>query len=128
MAMKNPLITPLHRTRGPCGGEATPQALLGEDFSLTNAFLVILTLMGMDIALSWLQQRWPRSEKWLEGEPLIIVEQGRPLPERMKPVRVTRDDSLTAARERHGLARMDQIQYAGLERSGGSSIIPKQDS
>jgi uncharacterized membrane protein YcaP (DUF421 family) len=109
-------------------GEATQQALLGEDFSLTNAFLVILTLMSMDIAMSLLQQRWPRSEKWLEGGPLIIVEQGQPLRERMKRVRLTDEDILTAARERQGLARMDQIQYAVLERSGGISIIPKQDS
>jgi uncharacterized membrane protein YcaP (DUF421 family) len=108
-------------------GEATQQALLGEDFSLTNAFLVILTLIGIDIAMSLLQQRWPRWERWLEGEPLVIVDQGQPLRERMKRMRVSEEDVLTAARERQGLARMDQIQYAVLERSGGISIIPKRD-
>jgi uncharacterized membrane protein YcaP (DUF421 family) len=109
-------------------GEATQQALLGEDFSLTNAFLAILTLIGIDIALSLWQQRWPRLEKWLEGTPLVIVEHGQPLRERMQRVRVSDEDILTAARERQGLARMDQIQYAVLERSGGISIIPKRDS
>jgi uncharacterized membrane protein YcaP (DUF421 family) len=109
-------------------GEATQQALLGEDFSLTNAFLVILTLIGLDIAISLWQQRWPRLEKWIEGVPLVIVEDGQPLHERMKRARVSEADVLTAARERQGLARMDQIQYAVLERSGGISIIPKQDS
>jgi uncharacterized membrane protein YcaP (DUF421 family) len=109
-------------------GEATQQALLGEDFSLTNAFLVILTLIGLDIAISLWQQRWPRLSKWIEGVPLVIVEDGRPLHERMKRARVSEEDVLTAARERQGLARMDQIQYAVLERSGGISIIPRQDS
>jgi uncharacterized membrane protein YcaP (DUF421 family) len=109
-------------------GEATQQALLGEDFSLTNAFLVILTLIGLDIAMSLHQQRWPGCERWLEGEPLVIVDQGQPLRERMKRVRVSEEDILTAARERQGLARMDQIQYAVLERSGGISIIPKRGS
>jgi uncharacterized membrane protein YcaP (DUF421 family) len=109
-------------------GEATQQALLGEDFSLTNAFLAILTLIGIDIALSSWQQRWPSLEKWLEGTPLVIVEHGQPLRERMQRVRVSDEDILTAARERQGLARMDQIQYAVLERSGGISIIPKRDS
>jgi uncharacterized membrane protein YcaP (DUF421 family) len=107
-------------------GEATQQALLGEDFSLTNAFLVILTLIGLDIAISLLELRWPRLGKWVEGVPLVIVEDGRPLHERMKHARVSEEEVLTAARERQGLARMDQIQYAVLERSGGISIIPKQ--
>jgi uncharacterized membrane protein YcaP (DUF421 family) len=109
-------------------GEATQQALLGEDFSITNAFLVILTLIGLDIAISLWQQRWPRLAKWVEGVPLVIVEDGRPLHERMRRVRVSEADILTAARERQGLARMEQIQYAVLERSGGISIIPKQGS
>ena len=109
-------------------GEATQQALLGEDFSLTNAFLVILTLIGIDIAMSLWEQRWPRLGKWLEGVPLVIVEHGEPLRERMQRVRVSEEEILAAARERQGLARMDQIQYAVLERSGGISIIPKRDS
>jgi uncharacterized membrane protein YcaP (DUF421 family) len=108
--------------------EATQQALLGEDFSLTNAYLVILTLVGIDIALSLCVQRWPWLSKWMEGMPVVIVEHGQPLRERMKRLRVSEDEILTAARERQGLARMDQIQYAVLERSGGISIIPKQDS
>ena len=109
-------------------GEATQQALLGEDFSLTNAFLVILTLIGIDIAMSWWEQRWPRLGKWLEGVPLVIVDHGQPLRERMQRVRVNEEEILTAARERQGLSRMDQIQYAVLERSGGISIIPTQDA
>lgn len=108
--------------------EATQQVLLGEDFSLTNAFLVILTLIGIDIAISLSQQRWPWLDKWIEGLPLVIVEHGQPLRERIKRSRVSEEDILTAARERQGLARMDQIQYAVLKRSGGISIIPKQDA
>jgi uncharacterized membrane protein YcaP (DUF421 family) len=108
--------------------EATQQALLGQDFSLTNAFLVIVTLVGIDIGLSLLKQRSPTIEKLLEDEPLIIVEEGRPLLDRMKKVRVDEEDVLIAARILQGLERMDQIKYAVLERNGGISIIPKQES
>lgn len=108
--------------------EATQQALLGQDFSLTNAFLVIVTLVGIDIGLSLLKQRSPRIEKILEDEPLIIVDEGRPLLDRMKKVRVDEEDVLIAARILQGLERMDQIKYAVLERNGGISIIPKQES
>lgn len=80
----------------------------------------------MDIALSLWKQRSPQVEKFLDGVPLVIVEEGRPLKDRMAKARVDEDDVLTAARELQGLERMDQIKYAVLERSGGISIIPKQ--
>lgn len=106
--------------------EATQQALLGQDYSITNAFLLIITLLGADILMSLIKQRSPQAEKWLDGVPLVIVENGRPLHDRMDKARVDESDILTAARERLGLERMDQIKYAVLERSGGISIIPKR--
>jgi uncharacterized membrane protein YcaP (DUF421 family) len=106
-------------------GEATQQALLGNDFSLINAFMVILTLLGLDIGLSLLKQRSTTLERWIDDTPLVIVEDGRPLKERMDKARIDESDILAAARELQGLERMDQIKYAVLERSGGVSIIPK---
>lgn len=99
--------------------EATQQGLIGNDFSVTTAFLVITTLLAIDIALSLLKQRSPRLEKWIDGVPLIVVENGIPLKERMERSRIDEKDILTAARQKQGLERMDQIKYAILERSGG---------
>ncbi|MEH1834145.1 MAG: YetF domain-containing protein [Nostoc sp.] len=73
------------------------------------------------------KQRSPQVEKFLDGVPLVIVEEGRPLKDRMAKARVDEDDILTAARQLQGLERMDQIKYAVLERSGGISIIPNQE-
>lgn len=107
-------------------GEATQQGLLGNDYSLTNAFLVILTLIGLDVGLSLWKQRSPQLHKLIDGVPMVIVEDGRPLKDRMDKARVDESDILTAARGLQGLERMEQIKYAVLERSGGISIIPKQ--
>lgn len=104
--------------------ETTQQAMVGQDFSLTNAFLAIVTLVMLDLGLSLLKSKFPRLEKWLEGLPLVIVENGVPLKERMERARVDESDVLAAARETQGLERMEQIKYAVLERSGGISIIP----
>ena len=109
-------------------GEATQQALLGNNFSITNALLVILTLIGLDIGLSLLKQPSSQIEKWLDGVPTVIVENGRPLQDRMERARVDEEEVLAAARERLGLERMEQIKYAVLECSGGISIIPKEKS
>jgi uncharacterized membrane protein YcaP (DUF421 family) len=108
--------------------EQTQQAMVNHDPSLTNAFLMILTLIGLDVGLSLVKQRSPRVERWLDGIPTVIVENGRPLKDRMEKARVDEKDILSAARERQGLERMDQIKYAVLERSGGISIIPKEQT
>lgn len=106
--------------------EATQQAMVGSDNSMTNSLLLVGTLVGLNILLSELKQRFAVVERVLDGMPLLIVEHGRPLKDRMNKERVDVDDVLDAARESHGLERMDQIKYAVLERNGKISIIPSE--
>jgi len=107
-------------------GEATQNALLGQDYSLTNALIVIITLITLDIGLSLLKRRSRRIDKLLDDVPLVIVEDGVALTDRMVKARIDEEDVLAAARHLQGIERLDQIRYAVLERSGGISIIPKQ--
>jgi len=105
--------------------EAIQNGMVGSDYSVTNAFVLILTLISIDLVLSVVKDRMPLVEKWLDGVPLVIVEHGRPLQDRMRKSRVDVSDVLAAARKLHGLERMDQIKYAVLERGGDISIIPR---
>ena len=52
-------------------GESTQQALTGDDFSITTGMLLIASLVGIDMTLSFLQDRWPRLGLWLDGKPLF---------------------------------------------------------
>jgi uncharacterized membrane protein YcaP (DUF421 family) len=106
--------------------EAIQNGMAGSDYSVTNALVLVLTLVTIDIVLSLIKGRLPIVEKWLEGVPVVIVEHGRPLADRMRSSRVDVADVLTAARKLHGLERLDQIKYAVLERSGDISIIPER--
>jgi uncharacterized membrane protein YcaP (DUF421 family) len=105
--------------------ETTQQALLGDDFSVTNSFILIATLFVLDTALQYVKQgsRW--FDRVSEGVPLIILKDGKPIQERMKKSRVDEYDILSSARELQGLERLDQIKYAILEKDGQISIIPK---
>lgn len=105
--------------------EAIQQALIDTDNSMTNSFLLVLTLFAIDIGLSFLKRSSPMLEKLIDDVPLIIVADGKPIHERMSKARVDEEDVLTAARLSQGLERMDQIKYAVLEQSGGISVIPK---
>ncbi|WP_300628469.1 YetF domain-containing protein [Pseudomonas sp.] len=105
-------------------GEATQQALLGDDFSLTNAVLVIVTLIAIDIGFSLVKQRSLWVSRLLDGGPTVVVEQGRVLHERLKRARLDEDDILEAARSAQGILEIKQIRFAILERNGKISVIP----
>jgi uncharacterized membrane protein YcaP (DUF421 family) len=106
--------------------ETTQQAMVKADNSLTNAFLLILTLVGTSLLLSELKMHVPVLTRWLDGLPVIIVRDGKVFRDRMQSLRVDEDDVLEAARAAHGLENMDQIKHAVVERGGGISIIPRE--
>lgn len=104
--------------------EATQQALIGEDYSVTQAFIVIMTLVVLERTSDYLTWRYPWFRRWSESEPVVLVRHGQPDTKVMRHYRLTLDDVLTAGREQHGLARLDQVDWAVLENSGGISVIP----
>jgi uncharacterized membrane protein YcaP (DUF421 family) len=106
--------------------EATQQALLGDDYSISTAALAILTLVFLDRMADTLKFRFTGFSRLAEGTPLVIVEHGKPMQDRLHKEHISTDDILAAARKKQGLLRMDQIEYAVLESSGGISIIPAQ--
>lgn len=106
--------------------EATQQAMIDDDNSMTNAFLIIVTLLALNVGFSLLKQRSPLVDRLIDDVPVLIVVDGNPLKDRMDRARVDERDILQAARESQGLVRLDQIQYAVLERDGTISVVPKQ--
>jgi len=105
--------------------EAVQQALIDGDESMTNAFLLIATLLALDVAMSLVTTRWRAADRLLNDVPLVVVEHGRAIREHLVKARLTEDDILAKARELQGLERLDQIKYAVLERSGGITVVPQ---
>lgn len=104
--------------------EATQQALLGDDFSVTGAMLTIVTLVVIDILFGLMRKYFSGTETVLDGSPVILLENGMPLPDKLKKVDVSCDDILVAARQTQGITEFSKIKYAILERNGHISIIP----
>lgn len=63
-------------------------------------------------------------EKIVEGAPLVIVDHGKPLKERLVKTKVDEQDVMQAARAAQGLEKIEEIKYAVLEKDGSISIIP----
>jgi uncharacterized membrane protein YcaP (DUF421 family) len=106
-------------------GEATQQGLLADDFSVTNAFVVVGTLILTDIAVSLAQKRFPALERLVEGLPVVLIDNGQKVDLHMKRSRVSEADILERARQSQGLESLDQVKYAVLERDGSISIVPR---
>ncbi len=105
-------------------GEATQQAMLGDDFSVTNGILVVVALVGIDIAMSFVKEKVSWFDRAADSLPVVIFQDGNPIKERMQKARVDEDDILAAGQASQGLERMDQIKYAVLEQGGSISVIP----
>lgn len=106
--------------------ETTQQALLGDDFSITNAAVLILTLFIMDIALSYVKEWFPTIATLIEGTPTVLIGPGGPDHRALQRSRVSLEDVLEAARQQHGIERLDQIKFAVLEVGGNISIIQEE--
>ncbi len=104
--------------------EAVQQALVGEDHSLTNAGLIVLTLVGLDALLGFIKDRSRIASRWLDDIPTVLVREGILDEEAAARARVDRDDIMEAARKEAGLTRFEEVRYAVLERAGGISVIP----
>src|SRR4051794_2201524 len=70
-------------------GDALQQGLTQDDYSLTGAVLVVGTIAVLQITVSWVTFRFPWARPILEGEPLIIVEDGKPIERNLKRERLT---------------------------------------
>lgn len=104
--------------------EATQQALLGNDFSVTGAALTIITLVVVDMLFGYLKRYLPGVEAAIDGTPVILVENGRMLEKKMKQADISYDDIMAFARNGQGIDKLVDIKYAILEQNGHISIIP----
>jgi uncharacterized membrane protein YcaP (DUF421 family) len=105
-------------------GDLVQQGVTQSDYSVTGAITVICTVALVSVGLSTINFRIPRLRGLLEGEPVVLVEDGRLLERNMKRERITREDIEATARKQQVLS-LDDIRWAVLETTGEISIIPR---
>ncbi|WP_034342050.1 DUF421 domain-containing protein [Deinococcus misasensis] len=106
--------------------ETVDNYFMKEDYSFVGVILLIMTLIGLDVLLSMVKQKSPLIERWMDDVPVILIDDGKVLEERLKKSRIDLSDIMESARATQGLERIDQIKYAILERSGSISVIPRE--
>ncbi|HEY9557570.1 MAG TPA: YetF domain-containing protein [Acidimicrobiales bacterium] len=103
-------------------GDIVQQGVTQEDFSLTGAVLAASTIAFWVTVLSYASWRWAPVGRAIDGVPLVIVQDGRPVTEALRVERMPLDEVLEAARQ-NGITSLDEVRLAVLEPSGRVSFI-----
>ncbi|HEX5469187.1 MAG TPA: DUF421 domain-containing protein [Gaiellaceae bacterium] len=108
-------------------GDAIQQGLTQDDYSVTGAVLVVATFAILQLGTSFASFRFRRLRPLLEGEPIVIVQDGKILDRNLKRERLTAGELAEEARQQQ-IASLEDVQWAVLEPSGQISFIPKSSS
>jgi uncharacterized membrane protein YcaP (DUF421 family) len=103
-------------------GDLVQQGVTQNDFSLTGMMLVGGTIGVLTVLVSYGSFKFPRLRPVLDGEPVIVVQDGEPIKRNLDRNRITEGELLAAARQ-EGYGSLDRVQWAVLETSGRISFV-----
>jgi uncharacterized membrane protein YcaP (DUF421 family) len=104
-------------------GDLVQQGVTQSDYSVTGAIVVITTMTLLTVGLSYVNFRVRRLRGVLEGEPVVLVENGAQIERNMRRERITTED-LEAAGRQQQVTSIADMRWAVLETSGRISVIP----
>jgi uncharacterized membrane protein YcaP (DUF421 family) len=105
-------------------GDLVQQGVTQSDYSFTGLLLAAGTIAVLQAGVSWVGFRSKRAALVLEGEPIVVVQDGKLLDKNIKRERLDEDEVLEAARKQ-GIGSFDEVKWAILETTGEFSFIKK---
>ena len=101
-------------------------AMIGQDNSVLGALAGALTLILLSTGLNRLSARNIKTRHLLEGQPTLLVHNGRTLEDNMTKFAVSRAD-LNAGLRGQNMITLEDVRYAFLELDGTISVIRKSE-
>jgi uncharacterized membrane protein YcaP (DUF421 family) len=108
-------------------GDLVQQGITQNDFSVTGMLLVGGTVALLTVLVSYSSFKFPRLRPLIDGEPVIVVEDGKPIDRNLRRNRITLEELAAAARG-EGIGSLDDVQWAVLETNGRISFLQKGDA
>src|SRR5687768_4757151 len=105
-------------------GETTQNAMVGQDNSVGTAAIAILSLVSLDMGITYLKKAFPAFDRLLEGSPVLLINEGKIQQSALEANGLDDEDLQEAARLSHGLEEVKEVRQATLERDGKISIVP----
>lgn len=107
--------------------DAVQNSMIGENTTLWGGLVAVVTLLSLDFAINRATGRSRRLRNVIEGEPRLLVRDGRLLQKALREEKIDADDVRAAIRS-HGLTRVEDVRLAVLETDGSISVIPLDDA
>jgi len=108
-------------------GDLIQQGVTQEDTSITGALLAVGTIGAWILIFSFLGYRFRSARNIIEGVPVVVVRDGRPIEPALRLERVVLEELLESARNQ-GIANLRDIDLAILEPSGKFSFLKQNAS
>src|SRR3954467_961902 len=94
-------------------GDLVQQGGTQDDYSVPGAVLVVTTLGLLTVFISYLNYRVPRLRPILDGEPVVLYKDGRPIDRNLRRERIPYEE-LRAAARLEATATLDKVRFAVL--------------
>ena len=103
---------------------AIGDAVLYEHVPLSHAMVIVGALFFLQFLFTTLPLGWLSTKNVLEGEPAVLIEDGRVLDDALTAERIDRD-TLAAALRKQGVLDPGDVKLACLERDGEVSVVKR---
>jgi uncharacterized membrane protein YcaP (DUF421 family) len=100
------------------------QGLTQDDYSVTGGVIAVTTIALVQVGSSYLSFRSRRARKVLEGEPIVIIQDGELIEKNLRRERMTADEVAEEMRMQQ-VASFDEVQWAIVESNGQISFVKK---
>lgn len=95
------------------------------DSSILISIIPITCLVIIEILFSYINLKSPKWRKIIEGNPVVIIKNGKLNFEAMRQLRYSLDDLISQLREQ-GIKSIEEVNYAVLENNGKLSTFEKE--
>jgi uncharacterized membrane protein YcaP (DUF421 family) len=106
--------------------DAVQNSMVGDNTTLWGGLVAVVTLVALDLALKMTARRSKPLRVAIEGEPRLLVRDGRLLEHAIAAEGLEAAEVRAAIRS-HGLASVEKVRFAVLETDGSISVIPRDE-
>ena len=104
---------------------AVQNSMIAADFSFWGGIVSAVTLFAMNFFIKNIIYKIPKLSNWVQGHPVMLIYEGKTIPDNMKKAKITIPELEEAARE-HGISSIEKVNLAVLEVDGSISIVAEE--
>lgn len=104
---------------------AVQNAMVGNYTSITDGFILLMTIVSWSYLFNWLGYRFPRFQRFLTPPPLLLVKDGQVIQQNMERGLISKRELMSQLRQQ-GVHSLNEVKKAYIEGDGRISIFTNE--